>query len=73
MTELLNDHLFTWSGTPGSGVLTKHASIAYFIGRDNGFNKGDLRSAADNGPTPWNDDPDHNRKNGDIDVGAYEN
>lgn len=66
MTNLLGLWLRTWSGTPASGTLSTPVSVDVFLVKDNGFNQGDLRD-------PQSDGTAHNRVNGTIDVGAYEN
>jgi hypothetical protein len=70
MSEVLNTYLYTWLG----GVYTKVTDITMYntdaaaisLGNDNGGSKGDQRS-----PEP--DNPARPRKNGSIDIGAYEN
>jgi hypothetical protein len=64
LTTLLGK-LYTWSGIPEAGYLSL-ADISTFLSKDNGYNRGDLR-------TPQPDGGEENRKNGVIDVGAYEN
>jgi hypothetical protein len=70
---LLNDYLRIWTGSPWTGdpattgILSAPVSISTFLATDNGCNQGDLRNPQPDGS------PTQNRKNGVIDVGAYEN
>jgi hypothetical protein len=65
MTNALGNHLI-WSGTPNAPNSLTKPLIDTFLAKDNGYNQGDLRSPIPNG------DPNKDRKNGVIDIGAYE-
>jgi hypothetical protein len=59
--------LYIWTGTPEAGSLSTPVNISTFLANDNGSNRGDLRFPQADGAQ------NQNRKNGVIDVGAYEN